>query len=113
MSRSTGTFTGYSALALALALPEAGRVVTCEVNAEPPELGRPLWKQVRAPLLSPRVLKLGVGVGRAGLTRLLPQAEVDQKIDLRLQPALQTLGEHQRGRGPACTVKVRRQSWQP
>ncbi|XP_055461734.1 catechol O-methyltransferase domain-containing protein 1 [Psammomys obesus] len=60
-----GTFTGYSALALALALPDAGRVVTCEVNAEPPELGRPLWRQ----------------------------AEVEQKIDLRLQPALQTLDE--------------------
>ncbi|XP_052045836.1 catechol O-methyltransferase domain-containing protein 1 [Apodemus sylvaticus] len=60
-----GTFTGYSAVALALALPEAGRVVTCEVDAEPPKLGRPLWKQ----------------------------AEVEQKIDLRLQPALQTLDE--------------------
>lgn len=54
--RSTGTFTGYSALALALALPEAGRVVTCEVDTEPPELGRPLWKQVRAPHLRLRVL---------------------------------------------------------
>ncbi|XP_047616124.1 catechol O-methyltransferase domain-containing protein 1 isoform X2 [Phacochoerus africanus] len=40
-----GTFTGYSALALALALPPAGRVVTCEVDAGPPELGRPLWRQ--------------------------------------------------------------------
>ncbi|XP_050998847.1 catechol O-methyltransferase domain-containing protein 1 [Acomys russatus] len=60
-----GTFTGYSALALALELPEAGRVVTCEVDAEPPELGRPFWKQ----------------------------AEVEQKMDLRLQPALQTLDE--------------------
>ncbi|CAH7472173.1 catechol O-methyltransferase domain-containing protein 1 isoform X2 [Phodopus roborovskii] len=60
-----GTFTGYSALALALALPEAGRVVTCDVDSESPELGRPLWKQ----------------------------AEVEQKIDLRLQPALQTLDE--------------------
>lgn len=53
-----GTFTGYSALALALALPEAGRVVTCEVDAEPPKLGRPLWKQVRAPLLQPFGLRL-------------------------------------------------------
>lgn len=79
VSRSTGTFTGYSALALALALPEAGRVVTCEVDAEPPKLGRPLWKQ----------------------------AEVEQKIDLRLQPALQTLGEQQRGRGPDSTVQPR------
>lgn len=49
VSLSSGTFTGYSALALALALPPAGRVVTCEVNAGPPELGRPLWRQVSVP----------------------------------------------------------------
>ncbi|XP_049711301.1 catechol O-methyltransferase domain-containing protein 1 isoform X3 [Elephas maximus indicus] len=60
-----GTFTGYSALALALALPPAGRVVTCEVDAGPPELGRPLWRQ----------------------------AEEEHKIDLRLKPALETLEE--------------------
>uniref|UniRef100_A0A8C5LHT5 Catechol-O-methyltransferase domain containing 1 n=1 Tax=Jaculus jaculus TaxID=51337 RepID=A0A8C5LHT5_JACJA len=60
-----GTFTGYSALALALALPPDGRVVTCEVDAGPPELGRPLWRQ----------------------------AEMEDKIDLRLKPALDTLDE--------------------
>ncbi|XP_003783571.1 catechol O-methyltransferase domain-containing protein 1 isoform X2 [Otolemur garnettii] len=60
-----GTFTGYSALALALALPPEGRVVTCEVDARLPELGRPLWKQ----------------------------AEMEHKIDLRLKPALETLDE--------------------
>lgn len=49
MSTSPGTFTGYSALALALALPPAGRVVTCEVDAGPPELGRPLWRKVSVP----------------------------------------------------------------
>ncbi|KAL0615683.1 Catechol O-methyltransferase domain-containing protein 1 [Plecturocebus cupreus] len=66
-----GTFTGYSALALALALPADGRVVTCEVDAQPPELGRPLWRQ----------------------------AEAEHKIDLRLKPALETLGEHRSGKG--------------
>ncbi|XP_007539422.2 catechol O-methyltransferase domain-containing protein 1 [Erinaceus europaeus] len=60
-----GTFTGYSALALALALPPDGRVVTCEVDSGPPELGRPLWKQ----------------------------AEEEHKIELRLKPALETLDE--------------------
>lgn len=60
-----GTFTGYSALALALALPPTGRVVTCEVTAELPELGRPLWQQ----------------------------AEEEHKIDLRVKPALETLDE--------------------
>ncbi|KAK1333797.1 hypothetical protein QTO34_006184 [Cnephaeus nilssonii] len=68
-----GTFTGYSALALALALPPAGRVVTCEVNPGPPELGRPLWRK----------------------------AEEEHKIDLRLKPALETLGEHRCGQGLA------------
>ncbi|KAB0397428.1 hypothetical protein E2I00_011150, partial [Balaenoptera physalus] len=64
-ARGWGTFTGYSALALALALPPAGRVVTCEVDAGPPELGRPLWRQ----------------------------AEEEHKIELRLKPALETLDE--------------------
>nr|XP_012611016.1 catechol O-methyltransferase domain-containing protein 1 isoform X2 [Microcebus murinus] len=63
-----GTFTGYSALALALALHPDGRVVTCEVDARLPELGRPLWRQ----------------------------AEVEHKIDLRLKPALETLGASSR-----------------
>lgn len=49
LSPSPGTFTGYSALALALALPPAGRVVTCEVDPGPPELGRPLWRKVSVP----------------------------------------------------------------
>ncbi|XP_063094775.1 catechol O-methyltransferase domain-containing protein 1 isoform X4 [Cavia porcellus] len=68
-----GTFTGYCALALALALPPAGRVVTCEVDAGPPALGRPLWQQ----------------------------AEAEPKIDLRLRPALETLGPVA-GRGAAA-----------
>lgn len=58
MSLSPGTFTGYSALALALALPPAGRVVTCEVNPGPPELGRPLWRQVSVPHQAPRAQPL-------------------------------------------------------
>ncbi len=29
-----GTFTGYSALAMALALPEDGRVVTCDISED-------------------------------------------------------------------------------
>jgi O-methyltransferase len=38
-----GTFTGYSALAMALALPEKGRVVTCDINVEWVNIGRPYW----------------------------------------------------------------------
>lgn len=95
-----GTFTGYSALALALALPSAGRVVTCDVDAGPPELGRPLWKQVGA--VHPGAGPVGRRAVRA-LTPLLLQAEVAHKIDLRLQPALDTLGEPGRGVGPGAS----------
>lgn len=35
-----GTFTGYSALSMAAALPPGGRIVTCEVNEEHAEVAR-------------------------------------------------------------------------
>ena len=38
-----GTFTGYGALALALALPADGRLVTCDLNEESVSIGRPYW----------------------------------------------------------------------
>lgn len=59
-----GVFTGYSALAVALALPEDGRIVACDVSDEYTAVARRFWE-------------------RAG---------VAQKIDLRLAPALETLG---------------------
>ena len=58
-----GTFTGYSALAVALALPEEGRVLACDVSDEYTRVGRPFWQQ----------------------------AGVAHKIDLVLAPALQAL----------------------
>jgi O-methyltransferase len=58
-----GTFTGYSALSMALALPAAGRVITCDNNAEWAEVGRCYWQ-------------------RAG---------VADKINVRIGPALETL----------------------
>jgi predicted O-methyltransferase YrrM len=60
-----GTYTGYSALAVALALPEDGKLIACDVSDEYTRIGRPFWKE----------------------------AGVDSKIDLRLQPALKTLEE--------------------
>lgn len=62
-----GTYTGYSALAVALALPEDGRIVCCDISAEYTAIARPFW-------------------ARAG---------VAHKIDLRLAPALETLGKLQ------------------
>ncbi len=58
-----GVFTGYSALTVALALPEDGRVLACDVSDEYTAVGKPYWQ-------------------RAG---------VAHKIDLVLAPALQTL----------------------
>ncbi|PSB03027.1 SAM-dependent methyltransferase [Merismopedia glauca CCAP 1448/3] len=60
-----GTFTGYSALAVALALPPNGQVIACDVSAEFTAIARRYWQL----------------------------AGVDGKIDLRLAPALETLDE--------------------
>jgi predicted O-methyltransferase YrrM len=60
-----GTFTGYSALAVALALPPDGKVLACDISDEYTRVGRPFWEQA----------------GVAG------------KIELVLAPALQTLDE--------------------
>ncbi|HEY0845315.1 MAG TPA: class I SAM-dependent methyltransferase [Noviherbaspirillum sp.] len=58
-----GVFTGYSALAVALALPEGGQLVGCDISREYAEAGRPYWDM----------------------------AGVAQKIDLRIAPATETL----------------------
>lgn len=58
-----GTFTGYSALSMAQALPDDGRLIACDVSTEWTDVGKPFWE-------------------RAG---------VDHKIDLRIAPATDTL----------------------
>ena len=63
-----GTFTGYSSLAVALALPADGRLVTCDVNSDWTGLARQFWQE----------------------------AGVESRIELRLQPALRTLDELER-----------------
>ncbi len=60
-----GTYTGYSALAVAMALPSDGQLITCDVNAEWTEVGRPFWRA----------------------------AGVEARIDLQLRPAIETLDE--------------------
>lgn len=60
-----GTFTGYSALVVAEALPPDGHIIACDVSAEWTAIGRPFWTQ----------------------------AGVAERIDLRLRPALETLDE--------------------
>jgi predicted O-methyltransferase YrrM len=58
-----GTFTGYSALSVALALPEDGKVLACDISEEYTSVGKPYWQ-------------------RAGVAR---------KIELVIAPALETL----------------------
>lgn len=60
-----GTFTGYSALVVASALPEDGRVIACDVSDEWTRLGRKYWEQ----------------------------AGVASKIDLILRPATETMDD--------------------
>ena len=40
-----GVFTGYSALAVALALPPDGRVLACDVSDDFTRVGKPFWSQ--------------------------------------------------------------------
>ena len=40
-----GTYTGYSALAVALALPKDGSIVCCDVSEEWTAVGKPFWKK--------------------------------------------------------------------
>jgi predicted O-methyltransferase YrrM len=58
-----GTFTGYSALAMALALPEGGRLLACDVSEEWTAIARRHWKA----------------------------AGVADRIELKLAPAAETL----------------------
>ena len=58
-----GTFTGYSALAVALALPPSGRITACDVSRDWTDIARRYWEE----------------------------AGVADRIDLRLGPALGTL----------------------
>ena len=40
-----GTFTGYSALAMALVLPDDGHLITCDISTEWTDKAHPFWQQ--------------------------------------------------------------------
>jgi len=66
-----GTFTGYSSTAMALALPPDGRIVCCDVSREFTDVARRTWTA----------------------------AGVEDRVDLRLAPALETLDALLQGGG--------------
>ena len=59
-----GTFTGYSSISMALALPPGGRLISCDVNPETTEIAR----------------------------RYAQEAGVVDRIEYRLGPALEAVG---------------------
>ena len=54
-----GTFTGYSALAMAEALPEEGKIITCEVDRDAASMAHTFWDR------SPHGKKIEVRIGPA------------------------------------------------
>ena len=59
-----GTFTGYSALCVARALPADGRLLCCDVNEEWTSIGRRYWE--RAGVANKITLKLGPAADTLG-----------------------------------------------
>lgn len=64
-----GCYTGYSALAMALALPADGLLITLEANPEPVEIGRRAW---RAAGVAERI-EVRLGLAADSLDRLLEE----------------------------------------
>ena len=55
-----GTFTGYSALAMAEGLPKNGRLMTCDIDLETTKIARSFWAQ--SPHGKKITLKIGLAV---------------------------------------------------
>jgi predicted O-methyltransferase YrrM len=69
-----GTFTGYSSLAVALAMPTEGRLVCCDVSEEWTSVARRYW--TRAGVADKIDLKIGPGL--QSLDALLAAGEADR-----------------------------------
>lgn len=72
-----GTFTGYSSLCMAMALPPHGRVITCDINKEWTAIARRYWTEAR---VENRV-ELRLGAALDTLDTLLAEGH-ERKFDL-------------------------------
>jgi predicted O-methyltransferase YrrM len=63
LTLEVGVFTGYSSMVVALALPDDGKIIACDVSEEYTSMARRYWRE----------------------------AGVDHKVALRLAPAVETL----------------------
>ena len=61
-----GTFTGYSAMAVAMALPPGGRLITCDVSEEWTAIARRYWREAGLE----ETIELKLGDARGTLTAL-------------------------------------------
>ena len=68
-----GTFTGYSALAMALALPDDGRLITCDINTEWTDHAAPFWEEAK----QAHKIKLKLGQALDTLHELLQNNEAE------------------------------------
>jgi caffeoyl-CoA O-methyltransferase len=66
-----GVFTGYSALAVALALPFDGRLVACDVSEEFTSIGRRYWREAGVE----RIIRLELGPALGTLDALIADGE--------------------------------------
>lgn len=78
-----GTFTGYTALKMASALPEGGELVACDISEEWTSMGRPFWNE----------------------------AGVDSKIRLILAPALETVQSLEAGSFDLAFIDADKQNY--
>src|SRR5262249_35974136 len=78
-----GTFTGYSALAVALALPADGKLTCCDVSEEWTQMAQRYWRA----------------------------AGVAERIDLRLGPAAETLAAGEDGRFDFAFIDADKESY--
>lgn len=72
-----GTFTGYSTLCMAMALPPHGRIVTCDIDRKSTEIAQRYWKEAR---VGNRV-ELHVGSALDTLDTLLAEGQ-ERRFDL-------------------------------